>query len=156
MPTFSNMQRNLSYKKPLIPLIYIVVFIVYSSLSTIYPILPPLLAVLFVLYAKAIKNEDFFFIALVAFCLVVFESNFGYQLFSTLVYFTLAYKFIIPKLIQNFSCNSCIKISYVLLAYLGYYIFLMLVSKIFLLPPPAINYYIVYYIVIEFFFVSLL
>ncbi len=150
------MQRNISYKKSLVPFFYILLFIVYSSLSTIYPILPPLLAVLFVLYIKAIKNKDFLFISLVAFCLVIFESNFGYQLFSTIIYFTLAYKFLIPKLVQNFSCNSCIKISYVLLAYLGYYIFLMLLSKIFLLPPPSINYYIVYYIVIEFFFVSLL
>jgi hypothetical protein len=156
MSTFSNMQRNISYKKPLTPLIYITLFVVYSSLSTIYLILPPLFSVLFVLYSKAIKNNDFLLMLLISFCLVIFEANNAYLLFSTIIYFTLVYKFIIPKVIQSFSCNSCVKISYVLLAYIGYYLFLVIVANIFLLPLPSINYYIIYYIVIEFFFVSLL
>ena len=156
MSTLSNMQRNLSYKKPLVPLLYITLFVVYSSLSSIYLILPPLLAILFVLYLRAIKNDDFLFILLISFCLVIFEANKGYPLFSTIIYFTLVYKFIIPKIIQNFNCNFCVRISYVLLAYIGYYLFLMIVAKIFLLPLPSIDYYTVYYIVIEFFFVSLL
>ena len=150
------MQRNLSNKKPLVPLLYITLFVVYSSLSSIYLILPPLLAVLFVLYSNAIKKDDFSLIMLISFCLVIFEANKGYPLFSTIIYFTLVYKFIIPKIIQNFSCNSCVRISYVLLAYIGYYLFLVIVANIFLLPLPSIDYYIVYYIVIEFFFVSLL
>jgi hypothetical protein len=156
MPALSSMQRNLTYKRPLAPLLYFALFVVYSSLSSIYLTLPPLLAVLFVLYSNAIKNKNFLYIMLISFCLVLFEANYGYLLFSTIIYFTLVYKFIIPKIIQNFSCNSCVKISYVLVAYLGYYLFLIILSKIFLLPPPSINYYIVYYIIIEFFFVSLL
>ena len=156
MSTLSNMQRNLSNKKPLVPLLYVAIFVVYSSLSSIYLILPPLLAVLFVLYSNAIKKNDFLLIMLISFCLVIFETNKGYPLFSTIIYFTLVYKVIIPKVIQNFSCNSCVRISYVLLAYVGYYLFLMIVANIFLLPLPSIDYYIVYYIVIEFFFVSLL
>lgn len=150
------MQRNLSNKKPLVLLLYISIFIVYSSLSTIYLILPPMLAVLFVLYSNAIKKDDFSAIMLISFCLVIFEANSGYPLFSTIIYFTLVYKFIMPKIIQNFSCNSCVKIAYVLFAYIGYYLFLMIVAKIFMLPLPNINYYIIYYIIIEFFFVSLL
>ena len=66
------------------------------------------------------------------------------------------YKFILPKIVQNFSCNICVKVSYLLLSYIGYFLFLTLISSIFLLPAPELNYYIVYYIVIEFFLVSLL
>jgi len=150
------MQRSITHQKPIVPFLYVVLFILYSSLSSIYLLLPPLFAVLFVLYSDALRREDFLLLMIISFCLVLYEANKGYVLFSSIIYFTLAYKFIMPKISQNFSCKSCIKISFVLLAYLGYYIFLALVAKIFLLPLPEINYYIVYYIVIEFFLVSIL
>ena len=150
------MQRSISHQKPLVPFLYIILFGIYGSLSSIYLFLPPLLAVLFVLFSNAMKRDDLLMLLLVSFCLLLFEANKGYMLFSTIVYFALVHKFVLPKIIQNFSCNSCIKISYVLLAYLGYYIYLLFVSSIFLLPPPELNYYVIYYIVIEFFLVSLL
>ena len=150
------MQRSISDQKPIVPFLYIVLYVIYSSLASIYPFLPPLLAVLFVLFSRALQREDTLALFLIAFCLVVFEANFGYLLFSSLIYFYIQYKFIMPKIIQNFSCNACIKISYVLFTYLGYFAFLTLISNIFLLEAPEINYYIIYYIVIEFLIVSLL
>jgi len=150
------MQRSISYKRPLAPIAYIVLFVLYSSMSSIYTFLPPMLAVLFVLFNKALEKNDTFMLLLVIFCLVVFEANHGYSLFTTVIYFYIVYKFIMPKLIQNFSCNSCIKVSYLLLAYVGYYLFLGLIANIFLLPTPNVSYYIIYYIVMEFFIVSLL
>ncbi len=150
------MQRSISHQKPLVPFIYIILFIIYGSLSSIYLFLPPLLAVLFVLFSSAMKREDLLMLVLVSICLLMFEANKGYMVFSSIVYFALVYKFVMPKIIQNFSCASCIKISYVLLAYLGYYVYLVIISNIFLLPAPEINFYIIYYIIIEFFLVSLL
>ncbi len=150
------MQRSISNQNPLTPFIYVILFIAYGSLSTIYLFLPPLFAVLFVLFIKALKREDSVSIFLISFCLVIYESQMGFPLFSSIIYFGLIYKFVIPKLKKNFSCASCIKVSYVLLAYVGFYLFLSLLSNIFLLPMPAINYYIIYYIVIEFFIVSIL
>ena len=150
------MQRSISHQKPLVPFLYIVLFAIYGSLSSIYQFLPPLLAVLFVLFSNALKRDDLLMLLLVSFCLLLFEANNGYMLFSTIIYFGLAHRFVLPKIIQNFSCNSCIKISYVLLAYLGYYLYLVLVSSMFILPMPELNFYVIYYIVIEFFLVSLL
>jgi hypothetical protein len=88
--------------------------------------------------------------------LLIFEADKGYLLFSSIIYLTLVYKFILPKITTNFSCASCIKISYVLLSYLGFFIFSLLIANIFLLPIPSVNYYIIYYIVIEFLIVSVL
>ena len=156
MQTFSNMQRSIPNQKPVTPLLYIIFFVIYSSLSSVYIVLPPLLAVLFVLYSDAIKKDNFLLMMFISFCLVIFEANKGYPIFSSIIYFTLVYKFIIPKIIKNFSCNSCVKISYVLLAYVGYYLFLMIIAKIFLLPQPNFDYYVIYYVIIEFLFVSLL
>ncbi len=150
------MQRSLTHQKPLTLFAYIFFFIIYESLSSIYLFLPPLLAVLFVLFAKALKSGNTISVLLVSLCLVVFEAENGYLLFSSIIYFSLVYKLLLPKLNKNFSCKSCINISYVLLAYLGYYLFCTVLANIFLLPMPSISFYIIYYIVIEFFIVSIL
>lgn len=150
------MQRSISDQKPIVPFFYIVLYIIYSSIATIYPFLPPLFSVLFVLFSRALNRGDSIAVLLISFCLLVFEANYGYLLFSSIIYFYIQHRFIMPKIIQNFSCNVCIKISYVLFTYLGYFAFLTLISNILLLEAPEINYYIIYYMVIEFFIVSLL
>ncbi len=150
------MQRSISNKKSLTPLIYIALFVIYESLSSIYLFLPPLLGVLFLFFIKFLKKDDFIAVFLVMFCLLVFESEKGYLLFSTIIYFGLVYKFVLPKIEQNFNCNPCIKISIVMLAYIGFYFFNLLMSSIFLVPLVGISYYIIYYIVIEFLIVSVL
>jgi len=150
------MQRSISHQKPIIPFLYIVLFVLYDSWGSIYPFLPPLLAVLYILFSRALDNNDTVSFFLIVLCLVVFEANYGYMLLSSVVYFYIVYKFIMPKIIQNSSCATCIRAVTVILIYLGFFLFLTLLSNIFLLPQPSINYYIVYYMVIEFFLVSLL
>ena len=150
------MQRSISHQKSLTPFLYVLLFVAYEGLSSIYLFLPPMFAVLFLLFANAIKRDDTVAIALISFCLLIFEADKGYLLFSSIIYLTLVYKFILPKITTNFSCASCIKISYVLLSYLGFFIFSLLIANIFLLPIPSISYYIIYYIVIEFLIVSVL
>ena len=151
------MQRSIPNQKSVKnSFIYIVLFIIYESFSSIYLFLPPLFGVLFVLLIDALNKNNTPAIVLVSFCLVVFEADKGYILFSSIIYFFMVYKLILPKITQNVSCNSCIKLVYVLLAYIGFYLFNSLISNIFLLPLPSINYYVIFYIIIEFFIVSLL
>ena len=150
------MQRSLTYQRTLRPLLYVGLFIIYSSLATIYPVLPPLFGLLFLLFIRAVEQEQFFLLLLVSFCLLIFEANNGYLFFSSIFYIYTIYKFILPRIEQSFNCYSCIKLSYILLAYIGYFLFSTLISKIFLLPAVNLDYYIIYYIVIEFFLVSLI
>ena len=150
------MQRSISHQNPLAPFIYVVLFITYESLASIYLFLPPLFAVLFVLFVHALKRDDSIAVFLIAFCLIIYESQMGFTLFSSIIYFGFIYKFVLPWLKKNFDCMVCIKVAYILLAYIGFFLFLVLLSNIFLLPMPTINYYIIYYIVIEFFIVSIL
>jgi hypothetical protein len=130
--------------------------VLYEGLSSIYLFLPPFLGVLFFLFIDAFKKEDLLAIVLVVFCILVFESEKGYLLFSTVIFFALTLKFILPRIEQNFNCGVCVKISIVVLAYIGFYFFSSILSSIFLLPMPSINYYVIYYIVIEFLIVSIL
>jgi len=150
------MQRSISYKNPLTPFIYVAIFLIYSALSGVYLFLPPLLAVLYTLFSKAIKKDNTLYIILVSLCLVIFEAENGYIVFSTIIYFLIMYRYIIPKISKNFSCLSCTKISIVIFVYLGFYVFNYLLSYIFLIPESNISYYIIYYIVTEFFIVSIL
>lgn len=150
------MQRSITYKKPLEQIVYLLLFVLYESLSSIYLFLPPLFAVLFIFFAKAVEEKDIVTLLLVSFCLLVFEANKGYLIFSSIIYFALVYKFVVPWLMQNFNSPKHIQSSYAIIVYLGFYFFNVLLSNIFLIPMPSIDYYIVYYIVIEFFLVSLL
>ncbi len=151
------MQRSLTNQKSLRDsFLYIILFIIYESLSSIYLFLPPLFGVLFVLLINALNRDNTIGVVLIALCLVIFEAEKGYILFTSIIYLLIAYKFILPKVIQNFNCYSCIKFSYIFIAYIGFLVFNTLFSNIFLIDLPGANYYIIYYIVIEFFIVSLL
>ncbi len=150
------MQRSISHQKPIVPFVYVILFVLYDSLGSMNPFFPPLLAVLYVLFTKALDRKNLISLLLVVVCLIVFEANYGYMLFSSVIYFYILYKIIMPKIVQSSSCVVCIRIFSVILVYLGYFLFLTLLSDIFLLPQPSLNYYIVYYIVIEFFLVSIL
>ena len=150
------MQRNITNQRVVKSFGYVVLYVLYSSFSSIYPFLPPLLGVLFVLFVRALNSEDIVSLIFISFSLLVFEANYGYIFFSTIFYFYITIKFILPKLEQSFNCYSCIRIMYILMTYIGYYLFLIVLSKIFLFPMAHVNYYIVYYIVIEFFLVSLM
>lgn len=150
------MQRSSINQKSLTHLaIYFFAFMVYESFYTIYPFLPPLFGILFYFFVKSLENEDSVSLAVVLLCLIIFESTNGYALFSSIMYLFLAYKFILPKIIQNFNCYSCVKFSYVFLSYFGFYFVNALIANIFLLPMPDLSYMIIYYIVIEFLIVSL-
>jgi len=150
------MQRSITHQNFIEISLYSIFFIFYSSLVSIYPFLPPMLAVLFFLLSRTLESKDFTLLLFISLCLVVFEANNAYPLFSSIIYFYIVYKLIIPKIEQSISCKSCVRFLYVLIAYIGYFLFMSLIGKIFLLSSPELSYYIVYYIVIEFFLVSIL
>jgi membrane-associated HD superfamily phosphohydrolase len=150
------MQRSISYQNPLTPLLYAALFILYTALSGIYLFLPPFFAILYVLFSRALKQENTASIFLVSFCLLFFEAQNSYMLFSTIIYFSLIHKYVVAKIKQNFNCNLCVKFSIVFLVYIGFFIFNLLLSNIFLFPMPSINYYVIYYVAVEFLILNLL
>lgn len=150
------MQRSISHQNSLTPLLYAALFVIYTALSGIYLLLPPLFAILYLLFSKALKQEDVLSLSLVAVCLLFFEAQNSYMLFSTIIYFALIHRYVIPKIKQNFNCNVCVNLSIVILVYVGFFLFCSLLSNIFMLPMPSINYYVLYYMAIEFIILSLI
>ncbi len=144
------MQRNITHQKYLNIFIYLILFTVYESLSSVYLFLPPLFAVLFVIFINAIKDEDTIVLLAVSLALVFLEAQKDYILFSSIVYFTFIYRFFVLKLDKYIQCGNCIKFLLVLIAYIGYYLFALILSQIFLLNQPELSLYIIYYIIVEF------
>ena len=150
------MQRSITHKNNLDKYLYVLFFVIYQSLSSIYIFLPPLLGVLFYIFAIALKEKNTLNISLIIFCILIFEVDKGYKMFSAILFFLIVYRFILPSIIKNFSCYSCIRSSYTILAYIGFFLFNLILSYIFMNDMPSFNYYIIYYIIIEFLIVSIL
>lgn len=151
------MQRSFTNKNSVKDsVLYIFLFVIYESLSSIYLFLPPLLGLLFILLINALDNNRTTAVLLISFCLAIFEADKGYPLFSSIIFLLISYKFILPRFNYNVNCVPCLKFTYIILAYVGYYLFNLMLANIFLMPIPMLSYYIIYYIVIEFLIVSLL
>lgn len=150
------MQRSITYKRFITQLIYLVIFVFYESLSSIYLFLPPLFSLLYILMSEALRKNDTLSLFFISLMLLFFEADKGFLVFSSIIYFILIYRFVMPKIEQNFSCYGCVHLFYVVFAYIGYFVFAQFLSSIFLILEPHMNWYMLYYIVIEFFLLSIL
>jgi len=150
------MQRSLAYQDHLSGLLLALLFVAYEGLSGMYLFLPPLFGVLFYLYMVAMQRQSFLMLLYVTVLLLVFEAQQGYLIFSTLLYFTFVYRFIVPKLRQLVDCRNCLRLLYVLLAYVGFWLFSLLVSQVLWLDAPSIGWAVLWYIAVEFMVVTLL
>ncbi|MEA1919903.1 MAG: hypothetical protein U9N52_08700 [Campylobacterota bacterium] len=150
------MQRSLTHQIHINPIIILPLFLFYESLSSIYLLMPPLLGLIFYLFMQTRETENIKALFVIAIMLIIYEAEKGYLFLSTLFYFTLLYQFVVPYLKQNIVCKACLRVIFISLVYLGYYLFLLLFSQIFLFEMPSIDLYVFYYIVIEFLIVSLI
>lgn len=147
------MQRSLTNKKILTGIGIVIAFVLYQSLSSIYLLLPPLLGVLFFYFIRALEKEDLYALLLIMLLLLIFEAEKDFLLFSSLVYFTFVYRFVIPRLRIFISCRLCLKILFLFLAYFGFWIFSYILNQVLWVEVPSFDWHIFYYMFIEFFLV---
>lgn len=147
------MQRSLTYKNILVGIGLSIGFVLYQSLSSIYLLLPPMFAVLFFYFINALEKENLSRLLLVILLLLVFEAEKDFLLFSSLVYFTFVYRFVIPRLRIMINCAVCLKIIFVVIAYLGYIFYSYILSQVLWVEVPTFDWHIFYYMFVEFFLV---
>lgn len=147
------MQRSFTYKKILTGLLLVISFGLYQSLSSIYLLFPPMLGVLFFYFVYALEKEDLPKLLLVLVLLLVFEAEKDFLLFSSLVYFTFIYRFVMPRLHIMISCQVCLKVLMLNIAYLGYIFFSYILAQVLWVEVPSIDWHIFYYMFMEFFLV---
>ncbi len=150
------MQRSITYPFYIKAITLFLLYLVYESLSTIYLILPPLFGVLFFYFIRSLNKQDTSLLLLVVLLSLVYEADKGYLFLSSLVYFSFVYKFILPKLEQVIECKRCLHLIYMVLAYIGFWLFSLLLQQIFWLELATLDWYVIWYILFEFLLVGLL
>ncbi len=149
------MQRSSTYKKFVKSLFWFLLYVGYLALTTIYLFLPPLMALLFFLFRNALKERDTITFLFVLLSIVFLEAQKGFFLFTVVIYFLIMYRLIEPKIEQSINERNLKNFLLVGSVYIGYMLFYMLLSKVFLVPSLSVDSYIVYYIIVEFFLVSI-
>ena len=147
------MQRSFTYKKILKGIIIAIVFGPYQSLGSIYLFLPPLFGVLFFYFIHSLKQENLPALVLIIVLLLIFEAEKDFLLFSSLVYFTFVYRFVIPRLRVMISCRICLKALLMILAYPGFILYSIVLNHVLWVEIPTADWHIFYYMFIEFFMV---
>ncbi len=150
MQTFSDMQRSFSYQNALSHLFWVIAFGIYSALSSIYLFLPPMFALLGFLFYRTLARHDLGRLIVFSIMLLMIEAEKGYWFGSSILFFTLLSHYVMPKLEKTMRCVSCIKIIFVLAAYIGYWVFIWMINSVLLLPMPALDWHILFYMAIEF------
>ncbi len=150
------MQRSITYPFFIKAVALFLLYLLYESLSTIYLFLPPLFGLLFFYFIRSLDKQDISLLLLVVAMLLVYETDKGYLFLSSLVYFSFVYKFILPKIRQLIECRRCLYFIYIVLAYVGFWLFSLLLQQMFWLELASIDSYIIWYILFEFLLVGLL
>ncbi len=150
------MQRSITYPFALKALLLFAAYLAYESLSNIYLFLPPLFGLLFFYFIRSVDKQDISLLLLVVAMLLVYEADKGYLFLSSLVYFSFLYKFIIPKLEQMIQCRRCLHFIYIILAYIGFFLFSMLLEQMLWLEHSTMDWHVLWYIFFEFLLVGLL
>ena len=150
------MQRSLTYPLYIKAIPLLLLYLVYESLSSIYLFLPPLFGLIFFYFIRSLDEQDLSLLFFVVLFALIYEADKGYLFLSSLVYFSFVYKFILPPLRQLIECRRCMHLIYILLAYLGYWLFSLLLQQVFWMELASIDWHVLWYIVFEFFVVGLL
>ena len=150
------MQRSITYPFYIKATTLFLLYLVYESISTIYLLLPPLFGVLFFYFIRSLNKQDTSLLLLIVLLSLVYEADKGYLFLSSLVYFSFVYKFILPKLEQVIECKRCLHLIYMVLAYIGFWLFSLLLQQIFWLELATLDWYVIWYILFEFLLVGLL
>ena len=150
------MQRSFSYQDNIVFFFSVCALFLYESMAAIYPILPLFFSIFYFYLAKYIDNSNYYKASLILLLLLYLENINHYFFTSTILYFFIIKLLILPKIEQLIECHKCQLIIYVVFVYLGFYLFNLVIAKIFLLEGIVIDLHIVYYIIIEFFVLSLL
>ncbi len=150
------MQRSITYPFYIKATFVFILFVLYESMSSIYLFLPPLFGVIFFYFIRALDKQDIGLLFLIVLLALVFEAEKGYLFLSSLVYFSFVYKFILPKLHQVIECKRCMHFLYIFLAYIGFWLFTLLLQQIFWMEHASMSWNVLWYILVEFLVVGLL
>jgi hypothetical protein len=155
MQTFPRLQRGFISKRYLNYLLLILLLLI-DNISTIYLFLPQLLGVyfmIFILQERETSSYDSYYLFVFVIFLLLVEANRDFLVLSLILFFLFSKNILLPIIDQYVSCDNCKRFIYVLLVYIGYYIFSIGIEIIFQkqtfdITPLWFIYYIIFDLII--------
>ena len=143
------MQRSIINQETIKLLILLMLFLVYESMTSIYYYLPPFFGAAFVLFIDiADRNNKYLLAPIIAF-LIFFEADKGYLFLSSVVFFYVSYRFVVPGIKNIIGCQKCLVPIFISYTYFGYHLFIQIVSVMFELPVNDFSLIMLYYVFVE-------
>ncbi len=137
--------------------ILLVLAVIYASIVPMFYYLTPLIGFSFYYLLEHFEDEDYYLKNSVVFIyMILVEINYGFFLFSFLILFLLSYRVILRVVKESIFCKWCLPMLYVILGYIGYYLFNLFLSNIFNLEMPSIGWGYLVFIVVDIVLVFLL
>jgi hypothetical protein len=141
------MQRIGTDYRPVETILWFLALVVYEAFSTLYAYLPPLFG-LMLAYLYSRNDEKSYFVVF-AF-LLFFEANHSLIIFSTWIYAWIFLKFIMPVAEENIVCRRCLHVLAIVVAYVGFYLFIQLFNFLLGVPGEGYEYLMfVYFMIVE-------
>jgi len=158
MQTFPNMRRNSVNLRAVNPTyIFFALAMIYGLIAPIFYYLTPLIGLCVYYLFEHFEDEDYYLENLFIFIYMAFiEINYGFFLFSFLMFFLLFYRGILKIVKESIECKGCLPILYIIFGYVGYFLFNLFLSNIFNLERPDIGWAYLVFILTDIFLAFLL
>lgn len=150
MQTFSSMRRNSADQKYLKLLLFYALMFLGQIISSLYPYMPSFVGLFFCYVVLNFKDKNAIVPVFLAFVyLILYDVNKGFYFLSYIILFFLFYNFAINKIQNMTTCNNCILVAYVVVAYMGHYLLNVLLAYLSNTAFPYFSTHYIYYIAID-------
>ena len=134
------MQRSIINYQPITPLLLLVGLILYESITSIYVYITPLAGYIFLYIVENFQNkEKKWIIGSLFLYLAYFELDRGFFIFSSLLLFLFYYRYVHEELKATIACKICLKITIIIIYYLGFYLLNLLFALLFNYDLPKLD-----------------
>ena len=145
------MRRNSTHQNYLRLFGFSAVLLLGQIMSTLYPFIPTFVGVVFCyLVLEFNRREESALPLLLSFLYLIFyDLNKGFYLFSYVILFAVVYKFALYRIQNVITCDNCILVVYVTIAYFGHFLLNAFFSYLDNEAFPYFSNYYFYYIFID-------
>ena len=142
------MQRSIPDYRPIVSILLVIGLFFYESITSLFTYITPLSGFIFLYLIENIEKKDKSLINLILFIyLAYFELDRGFFLFSSVILFFLYYNLFHKELSSSAMCHNCLRITYIFIYYIGFYILNLFAALIFNHELPKFDITYIIYII---------
>jgi len=142
------MQRSISNYRPVVSILLVIGLFFYESITSLFTYITPLSGLIFIYLINNIQNKEKSLINIILFVyLSYFELDRGFFVFSSVILFFTYYNLFHKELSRSMICHNCLKVIYIFIYYINFYILNLFASLIFNLDLPKFDITYIIYII---------